>query len=66
MNDSISQREQCVVCGKDVTDTWFARIRRGNAWVKLCSPSCSMRYSDSPNPVADARGDEKIHFETRS
>lgn len=65
MNDSRNQREQCAVCGKDVTDAWFARIRRGNEWVKVCSPACSIRYTDSTNPADAASEDAKAHFETR-
>jgi hypothetical protein len=29
MNDSSRRREQCAVCGKDVADAWFARLRNG-------------------------------------
>jgi hypothetical protein len=50
MNDSKNQRECCCVCGKDVSNGWFARIRRESEWVKLCSPACSIRYTDGLRP----------------
>lgn len=62
MNDSGNQREQCAVCGKDVTDVWFARLRRGNEWVKVCSSKCALRYFDSVRP-ADLAGGQS--FESR-
>ncbi len=61
MNNSSSQREQCAVCGKDVADTWFARIRNGAGWVKVCRPACSIRYTDGPQP-ADNDGERRPHF----
>ena len=69
MNDSISQREQCVVCGKDVTNVWFARLRRGEEWVKVCSPTCSMRYPDASQTTDDnhaqefTAGEHRWHFD---
>lgn len=53
MNDLKDKRESCCVCGKDVSNGWFARIRRGNEWVKLCSPMCSIRYTDRLLPADD-------------
>ncbi|HEV2330336.1 MAG TPA: hypothetical protein VGY56_16260 [Verrucomicrobiae bacterium] len=48
MNDSKERREICCVCSKDVSSGWFARILRQGEWVKLCSPACSIRYTDGP------------------
>ena len=68
MNDSTDQPERCVVCGKDVTNVWFARLRRGEEWVKACSPACSMRYMDSLLPADGAgmpesnNGGHPLHF----
>jgi len=68
MNDSRDQQERCAVCGKDVSNGWFARIRRGEEWVKLCGPACSIRYTDSLHPADDARtqelaaGEHSLHF----
>ena len=53
MSDSKSQRDHCFVCGKDVSNAWFARIRRGEEWIKICSPACSIRYSDGPHSADD-------------
>jgi hypothetical protein len=53
MNDSKSQREQCCICGKDVSNGWFGRIREGEKWVKVCSPACSISYTDRSYPPED-------------
>lgn len=53
MNDSKNQRESCCICGKDVSNGWFAHIRRENEWVKLCSPACSIRYTDRDGLTAN-------------
>jgi hypothetical protein len=68
VNDSTDQPERCVVCGKDVTNVWFARLRRGEEWVKACSPACSIRYTDSLLPADGAgmpesnNGGHPLHF----
>jgi len=53
MNEARDQQDRCVVCGKDVSNVWFARLRRGEEWVKVCSPTCSMRYTDASQPADD-------------
>ena len=53
MNDSKNEQEVCWVCGKSVSNGWFARIRREKGWVKLCSPLCSARYADGLLPPND-------------
>ena len=58
MNNSNDERDRCAVCGKDVTDASFARLRRGNEWVKVCSPACSIRYTDGPRPAEENRAQE--------
>lgn len=53
MNDFKSQGECCCVCGKDVSNGWFARVRRAKEWVKVCSPACSILYTDGLLPAND-------------
>ena len=68
MNDSSDQQDRCGICGKNVADVWFARIRRGQEWIKLCSPACAMRYIEGP-PSAGNDGEreseagvDRVHF----
>jgi hypothetical protein len=58
MNDARDQQDRCVVCGKDVANVWFARLRRGEEWVKVCSPACSMRYTDASQTTGDNHAQE--------
>jgi hypothetical protein len=53
MNDPGNQREQCAVCGKEVSNGWFARLRNDAGWAKLCSPKCAMRYYESLRSADD-------------
>lgn len=67
MNDAKDQSDRCAVCGKDVANGWFARIRRGDEWVKVCSPTCSMRYTegsaaDNDGGRESAPGERRQHF----
>ena len=68
MNEGIAPKERCVVCGKDVANGWFARLRNGAGWVKACSPACSIRYTDSLLPADGAgmpesnNGGHPLHF----
>lgn len=68
MRDSSHQGEHCAVCGKNVADAWFAHLRNGDGWVKLCSPACSIRYTDLLRPGDDWRSqppdprDGRCHF----
>jgi len=63
VNDSNDQPDRCVVCGKDVANGWFARLRNGAGWVKACSPACSIRYTDSLLPADGAGTPESINGE---
>jgi hypothetical protein len=66
MNDARDQQDRCVVCGKDVSNVWFARLRRGEEWVKVCSPACSMRYAEGPaadnGGATESTPGERPHF----
>jgi hypothetical protein len=67
MAEANNQADRCAVCGKDVAGKWFARLRRGDEWVKVCSPACSIRYSegsaaDSEVGRASAPGERRQHF----
>ena len=50
MNDLNNEPDRCHVCGKTLSSGWFAKLRRGEEWILLCSPGCSMRYYDSMRP----------------
>lgn len=50
--------ERCHVCGKDVSSGWFARIRRREEWILLCSPACAIRCYDSVRSEKEIRAQE--------
>jgi hypothetical protein len=56
MTEANNQPDRCAVCGKDVANGWFARLRNGSGWAKVCSPACSIRYTDALHPADDGVG----------
>ena len=42
----------CFVCGKEVRETWFARLYEARGKLYLCSTTCALSYFDSANPPA--------------
>jgi hypothetical protein len=65
MAGSEGDRERCGVCGKDVSNSWFGRMRNGEGWVKVCSPECSIRYINSLHPADEARAQDLAAYEDR-
>jgi hypothetical protein len=53
MNEMKNAPDCCCVCGKNVSNGWFARIHCGTEWIKVCSPMCSIRYTDGLLPTED-------------
>jgi YHS domain-containing protein len=54
MEDTIGYKAgvpACAVCGKNVeNDRGFARIKRGQRMVELCSPLCLETFQKDPAP----------------
>lgn len=54
IEDTIGYRNRvpaCVVCGKNLEKGGgFARIKRGNAMLELCSPLCLETFQNGPEP----------------
>jgi hypothetical protein len=47
--------QNCFVCGKEVEAAWFCRLSHQGRRIVLCSPFCSIRFSETAHPAHGPR-----------